>query len=62
MPLVGGANLNGRASGDPTALRFDRPYRASLVGPPMDGQSTYLFARQNSDDVTLLDFHLTWAC
>eukprot|EP00965_Chrysotila_dentata_P259762 6213670-Pleurochrysis_carterae.AAC.1 len=25
MPLVGGADLNGTASGDPTDLRFNRP-------------------------------------
>eukprot|EP00965_Chrysotila_dentata_P205685 6183102-Pleurochrysis_carterae.AAC.1 len=29
MSLVGGADLNGAASGDPTDLRFDRSYRAS---------------------------------
>eukprot|EP00965_Chrysotila_dentata_P254268 6211819-Pleurochrysis_carterae.AAC.1 len=32
MPLVGGADLNGTASGDPTSLRFDRPNRASPTG------------------------------
>eukprot|EP00965_Chrysotila_dentata_P122630 4053329-Pleurochrysis_carterae.AAC.1 len=32
MPLVGGADLNGTASGDPTDLRFDRPCRASPTG------------------------------
>eukprot|EP00965_Chrysotila_dentata_P007139 232741-Pleurochrysis_carterae.AAC.1 len=32
MPLVGGADLNGAASGDPTDLRFDRSYRASPTG------------------------------
>eukprot|EP00965_Chrysotila_dentata_P040458 1342473-Pleurochrysis_carterae.AAC.2 len=30
-------------------------------GLPVDGTSTFLFERQNSGDVTLLDFHLTWA-
>eukprot|EP00965_Chrysotila_dentata_P157625 5207355-Pleurochrysis_carterae.AAC.1 len=29
MPLVGGTDLNGTASGNPTDLRFKRPYRAS---------------------------------
>eukprot|EP00965_Chrysotila_dentata_P193199 6175605-Pleurochrysis_carterae.AAC.2 len=33
MPLVGGADLNGTASGDPTDLRFDHPsYRTSPTG------------------------------
>eukprot|EP00965_Chrysotila_dentata_P209361 6185244-Pleurochrysis_carterae.AAC.1 len=32
MPLVGGADLNGTASDDPTDLWFDRPYRASPTG------------------------------
>eukprot|EP00965_Chrysotila_dentata_P240586 6203794-Pleurochrysis_carterae.AAC.6 len=32
MPLVGGADLNGTASNDPTDLRFNRPYRASPTG------------------------------
>eukprot|EP00965_Chrysotila_dentata_P152474 5039037-Pleurochrysis_carterae.AAC.4 len=32
MPLVGGADVNGTASGDPTDLRFDRPYRSSPTG------------------------------
>eukprot|EP00965_Chrysotila_dentata_P234496 6200211-Pleurochrysis_carterae.AAC.1 len=32
MPLVGGADLHGKASGDPTNLRFNRPYRASPTG------------------------------
>eukprot|EP00965_Chrysotila_dentata_P193547 6175835-Pleurochrysis_carterae.AAC.1 len=32
MPLVGGADLNGMASGDPTDLRFNRLYRASPTG------------------------------
>eukprot|EP00965_Chrysotila_dentata_P254569 6211922-Pleurochrysis_carterae.AAC.2 len=32
MPLVGGADLNGTASGDPTDLRFNHPYRASPTG------------------------------
>eukprot|EP00965_Chrysotila_dentata_P039187 1302559-Pleurochrysis_carterae.AAC.1 len=32
MQLVGGADLNGTASGDPSDLRFDRPYRASPTG------------------------------
>eukprot|EP00965_Chrysotila_dentata_P241657 6204409-Pleurochrysis_carterae.AAC.1 len=32
MPLVGGAGLNGNASGDPNNLQFDRPYRASPTG------------------------------
>eukprot|EP00965_Chrysotila_dentata_P153275 5065818-Pleurochrysis_carterae.AAC.2 len=32
MPLVGGKDLNGTASGDPTDLRFNRPYRASPTG------------------------------
>eukprot|EP00965_Chrysotila_dentata_P076481 2525569-Pleurochrysis_carterae.AAC.1 len=32
MSLVGGADLSGTASGDPTDLRFDRPYRASPTG------------------------------
>eukprot|EP00965_Chrysotila_dentata_P176290 5821199-Pleurochrysis_carterae.AAC.1 len=32
MPLVGGADLNGTASGDPTDLRFNRLYRASPTG------------------------------
>eukprot|EP00965_Chrysotila_dentata_P094016 3107249-Pleurochrysis_carterae.AAC.2 len=32
MPLVGGADPNGTASGDPTDLRFNRPYRASPTG------------------------------
>eukprot|EP00965_Chrysotila_dentata_P252580 6210761-Pleurochrysis_carterae.AAC.3 len=32
MPLVGGADLNGTASGDPTDLRFNRPCRASPTG------------------------------
>eukprot|EP00965_Chrysotila_dentata_P259811 6213688-Pleurochrysis_carterae.AAC.1 len=32
MPLVKGADLNGTASGDPTDLRFNRPYRASPTG------------------------------
>eukprot|EP00965_Chrysotila_dentata_P063060 2089022-Pleurochrysis_carterae.AAC.1 len=32
MPLMGGVDLNGTASGDPTNLRFDRPYRASPTG------------------------------
>eukprot|EP00965_Chrysotila_dentata_P034477 1147372-Pleurochrysis_carterae.AAC.1 len=36
MPLVGGADLNGAASGDPTDLRFDRPYRESPTGLLMD--------------------------
>eukprot|EP00965_Chrysotila_dentata_P124490 4114127-Pleurochrysis_carterae.AAC.1 len=33
-----------------------------LNGLPMDRQSTYLFARRNSGDVTRLNFHLPWAC
>eukprot|EP00965_Chrysotila_dentata_P259208 6213478-Pleurochrysis_carterae.AAC.1 len=32
MPLVGGADLNGTASGDPTDLPFNHPYRASPTG------------------------------
>eukprot|EP00965_Chrysotila_dentata_P237185 6201738-Pleurochrysis_carterae.AAC.2 len=32
MPLVGGADLIGTASGDSTDLRFDRPYRKSPPG------------------------------
>eukprot|EP00965_Chrysotila_dentata_P234711 6200339-Pleurochrysis_carterae.AAC.1 len=32
MPLVGGADLNGTASGDPSDLRFNHPYRASPTG------------------------------
>eukprot|EP00965_Chrysotila_dentata_P233983 6199912-Pleurochrysis_carterae.AAC.3 len=32
MPLVGGADPNGTAPGDPTDLRFDRPYMASPTG------------------------------
>eukprot|EP00965_Chrysotila_dentata_P065188 2160760-Pleurochrysis_carterae.AAC.5 len=32
MPLVGGADLHGTASGDPTDLRFNRPYKASSTG------------------------------
>eukprot|EP00965_Chrysotila_dentata_P036909 1228299-Pleurochrysis_carterae.AAC.1 len=32
MPLVGGADLNGTASGDPTDVRFNHPYRASPTG------------------------------
>eukprot|EP00965_Chrysotila_dentata_P112851 3728833-Pleurochrysis_carterae.AAC.1 len=32
MPLVGGADPNGTASGDPIDLRFNRPYRASPTG------------------------------
>eukprot|EP00965_Chrysotila_dentata_P261251 6214195-Pleurochrysis_carterae.AAC.2 len=31
-PLMGGADLNGTASGEPTDLQFDRPYRASPTG------------------------------
>eukprot|EP00965_Chrysotila_dentata_P003967 129113-Pleurochrysis_carterae.AAC.1 len=40
MPLAGGADLNGTASDDPTALRLDRPYRASPTGLqlPHDGK------------------------
>eukprot|EP00965_Chrysotila_dentata_P171630 5664156-Pleurochrysis_carterae.AAC.1 len=35
VPLVGDADPNGTASGDPTDLRFDRPYRAnSPIGLP----------------------------
>eukprot|EP00965_Chrysotila_dentata_P186957 6171831-Pleurochrysis_carterae.AAC.2 len=32
MPLVGGADLNGTASGDQPNLGFNRPYRASPTG------------------------------
>eukprot|EP00965_Chrysotila_dentata_P022116 732080-Pleurochrysis_carterae.AAC.1 len=32
MPLVGGADLNGTAFGDPNDLRFNHPYRASPTG------------------------------
>eukprot|EP00965_Chrysotila_dentata_P062881 2083023-Pleurochrysis_carterae.AAC.6 len=32
MPLVGGADPNGTASGYPTDLWFNRPYRASPTG------------------------------
>eukprot|EP00965_Chrysotila_dentata_P257580 6212933-Pleurochrysis_carterae.AAC.2 len=37
MPLVGGADLNGTASGDPTDLRFNRSYRASPTGLHLTG-------------------------
>eukprot|EP00965_Chrysotila_dentata_P239955 6203399-Pleurochrysis_carterae.AAC.1 len=52
MPLVGGADRNGIASGDPTNLRFDRPYRASStsllgktvsVGARGTGQAVFKF-------------------
>eukprot|EP00965_Chrysotila_dentata_P218618 6190676-Pleurochrysis_carterae.AAC.1 len=32
MPLVGGADRNGTASGNPTYLRFNHLYRASPIG------------------------------
>eukprot|EP00965_Chrysotila_dentata_P106660 3523084-Pleurochrysis_carterae.AAC.1 len=32
MPLVEGADLHETASGDPTGLRFNRPYRANPTG------------------------------
>eukprot|EP00965_Chrysotila_dentata_P100281 3312984-Pleurochrysis_carterae.AAC.1 len=32
MPLAGGTNLNGTASGSPTDLQVERPYRASPTG------------------------------
>eukprot|EP00965_Chrysotila_dentata_P064867 2149820-Pleurochrysis_carterae.AAC.2 len=40
MPLVGGGDVNGTASGDPTDLRFNRPYegesdRPKLVSAPV---------------------------
>eukprot|EP00965_Chrysotila_dentata_P065731 2178006-Pleurochrysis_carterae.AAC.1 len=38
-PLVGGADLNGTAFGDPTNLRFDRLYRASPIGQSMLGNT-----------------------
>eukprot|EP00965_Chrysotila_dentata_P071282 2355434-Pleurochrysis_carterae.AAC.1 len=47
MSLVGGADLNGTASGDQTDLRFDRPYRASPTGLGSGGLSqARAFARQ----------------
>eukprot|EP00965_Chrysotila_dentata_P210312 6185815-Pleurochrysis_carterae.AAC.1 len=36
MPLVGGNDPNSTASGDPTNLRFDRPYGASPIGLSLD--------------------------
>eukprot|EP00965_Chrysotila_dentata_P004751 155218-Pleurochrysis_carterae.AAC.2 len=32
MPFVGGTDLNGTASGNPTDLRFERPHGASPTG------------------------------
>eukprot|EP00965_Chrysotila_dentata_P014578 483010-Pleurochrysis_carterae.AAC.1 len=42
MPLVGGADLNGNASGDPTDLWFNRPYTASPTGLLMGLVSTII--------------------
>eukprot|EP00965_Chrysotila_dentata_P174690 5766581-Pleurochrysis_carterae.AAC.2 len=47
MPLVGGADLNGTASGDPTDLRFNRLYKASptvLTSCKLYGQISFFQA------------------
>eukprot|EP00965_Chrysotila_dentata_P181807 6001788-Pleurochrysis_carterae.AAC.1 len=64
MPLVGGADLNGTASGDPTDIRFNRPYRASPTGliyhPYWSGQWGAAYARWSMSGY--VQHMLTWNC
>eukprot|EP00965_Chrysotila_dentata_P257919 6213045-Pleurochrysis_carterae.AAC.2 len=48
MPLVGGADRNGKADGDPTDLRSNRPYRASPTGLAMPMAGT-MFVNANEN-------------
>eukprot|EP00965_Chrysotila_dentata_P234795 6200384-Pleurochrysis_carterae.AAC.1 len=53
MPLVGGADLNGTASGDSTDLRFNRPYRASPTGLSIIIPSVATFAQKSKLQVNM---------
>eukprot|EP00965_Chrysotila_dentata_P003706 121482-Pleurochrysis_carterae.AAC.1 len=41
---------------------WDEMETRSHDGPIVDGRSAFSFARQNSGDVRLWDFHLTLSC